>query len=63
MTKPYKKKLEAEIMKSAKEEIPDAIREQIERFMADPERCLPSERAYLETLGFKPAKKEPTNGD
>ncbi len=28
-------------------------RDQIERFMADPERCMPSERAYLESLGYR----------
>lgn len=28
------------------------IRDQIERFMADRMRCMPSERAYLESFGF-----------
>lgn len=36
--------------------LPAAIRDQVERAMADPERMMPSERAALERLGFKPAE-------
>jgi hypothetical protein len=32
--------------------IPNAVRDQIERAMADPERMMPSERAALEAKGF-----------
>lgn len=35
--------------------LPSVIREQVERFMADPERCMPSERKRLERAGFKAA--------
>lgn len=34
------------------------IRAQVERFMADPERCMPSERQRLEAAGFKPTSDE-----
>lgn len=34
------------------------IRAQVERFMADPERCMPSERQRLEDAGFKPTSDE-----
>jgi len=39
-------------------------REQIERAMADPERCMPSERAALEAQGFvaKTERIEPGEG-
>lgn len=32
--------------------IPPDIRAQVERFMADPERCMPSERERLKQAGF-----------
>jgi hypothetical protein len=32
--------------------VPPAIREQIERYLGDRERCMPSERARLERDGF-----------
>lgn len=36
---------------------PDS-REQVERYMGDPERCMPSERIMLEQAGFKAIVKE-----
>lgn len=35
--------------------VSEHLRKQIERFMADPEQCRPSERRALERAGFKPA--------
>jgi len=32
-------------------------KDQIERYMANPERCMPSERARLEEAGFKASKR------
>lgn len=34
-------------------------REMVERFMADPERCMPSERAALEAKGYKASAPAP----
>jgi hypothetical protein len=35
--------------------VPPAIRDQIERYMADRARCMPSERQRLEEAGFTAA--------
>lgn len=36
-------------------DLPQELRAPIERYMADPERCMPSERKRLECAGFKAA--------
>lgn len=41
------------------EDLPSHIREQIERFMGDRERCMPSERVALERKGFKATLDRP----
>lgn len=37
-------------------------RETIERYMGDPERCMPSERAALERMGYKAMERVYPNG-
>lgn len=41
---------------TAASRFPPIVRAQIERFMADPMRCMPSERSRLVELGFKPSE-------
>lgn len=41
-----------DMIDKAQSTIPPDIRAQVERFMADPERCMPSERERLKQAGF-----------
>lgn len=42
-------------------EITPEIRDQVERYMGDRERCMPSERAVLERQGFKAIERQYPN--